>query len=57
MSRNAKDLDMLVRGDAERMGDPYGEDLEILEKLAKKYGRSVGQIRDILDEVVDEDGY
>jgi hypothetical protein len=50
MSRSAKDLDMLIAGDAQRMGDPYGDELKTLEKLASKYGLTVSQVRDILDE-------
>ena len=50
MSRSARDLDMLVEGDAQRMGDPYGDDFETVEKLSKKYGLTTNQVRDILDE-------
>lgn len=50
MSRSAKDLDMLIEGDAQRMGDPYGDDVATVEKLSKKYGLSPQQVRDILDE-------
>jgi len=50
MSRSAKDLDMLVEGAAQRMGDPYGDDFTTVEKLSKQFGLSPQQVRDILDE-------
>ena len=50
MSRSARDLDMLVEGAAQRMGDPYGDDLETVEKLSRQFGLTAQQIRDILDE-------
>lgn len=59
MSRDARNLTMLVQGDAQRLGDPYGDDIKTLEKLAIKYGLTVGQVRDILDEAAaaDDDNY
>jgi hypothetical protein len=50
MSRSAKDLDMIIEGDALLMGDPYGDDVATVDKLSKKYGLTVQQIRDILEE-------
>ena len=50
MSRSGKDLDMLIEGAAQRMGDPYGDDLETVEKLSRQFGLTTNQIRDILDE-------
>jgi hypothetical protein len=50
MSRSGKDLDMLIEGAAQRMGDPYGDDLETVEKLSRQFGLTTQQIRDILDE-------
>lgn len=55
MSRDGKNLTMLVQGDALRMGDPYGDDVETVEKLVAKYGLSAVQVRDILDEAADAD--
>jgi hypothetical protein len=57
MSRNAKSLEMLVRGEALAMGDPYGEELSTLETLARKNNLTVGQVRDILDEDFDNEEY
>jgi DNA-directed RNA polymerase sigma subunit (sigma70/sigma32) len=50
MSRSAKDLDMLIEGDAHRMGDPYGDDPSTVTVLARKYGLTPEKVRDILDE-------
>ena len=50
MSRSGKDLDMLIEGAAQRMGDPDGDDLETVEKLSRQFGLTAQQIRDILDE-------
>lgn len=55
MSRDGRNLTMLVQGDALRMGDPYGDDIKTVEKLAAKYGLNVVQVRDILDEAAAAD--
>jgi len=57
MSRNAKSLEMLVRGEALAMGDPYGEELATLETLARKNNLTVSQVRDILDEDYEDEEY
>jgi hypothetical protein len=57
MSRNVKSLEMLVRGEALAMGDPYGEELATLETLARKNNLTVSQVRDILDEDYEDDNY
>ena len=57
MNRNVKSLEMLVRGEALAMGDPYGEELSTLETLARKNNLTREQVRDILDEDYDNEDY
>ena len=57
MSRNVRSLEMLVRGEALAMGDPYGEELATLETLARKNNLTTEQVRDILDEDYDNEEY